>query len=99
VVASSEAGAAKPDPAIFRRACAGLGLAPHAVVYVGDRLDVDALGAASAGLHGVWLDRPREVGCAGDEAGAADGEYAGPEAAGVPRITTLTKLPDLFSRF
>jgi len=97
VVASSEAGAAKPDPAIFRRACAGLGLAPHAVVYVGDRLDVDALGAASAGLHGVWLDRPREIGCPGG--GAGDGEAAGPESVPVPRITTLTKLPDLFSRF
>ncbi|GAA4085522.1 HAD family hydrolase [Actinomadura miaoliensis] len=92
VVASSEAGAAKPDPAIFRRACAGLGLAPHAVAYVGDRLHTDALAAASAGLHGVWLDRP------GGTRVEADGD-AGPKAPQVHRITTLADLSDLFSRF
>ncbi|MBW8484096.1 HAD family hydrolase [Actinomadura parmotrematis] len=57
VLASGAAGAAKPDPRIFRAACAGLGLAPGEVAYVGDRLEVDARGAAAAGLHGVWLDR------------------------------------------
>jgi putative hydrolase of the HAD superfamily len=57
VIASSEAGAAKPDPAIFRAGCARLHLTPAQVAYIGDRLDTDALAAANAGLHGIWLNR------------------------------------------
>lgn len=57
IVASSEIGVAKPDPAIFHAACDRLGLDRTAVAYVGDRLETDALGAAHAGLLGVWLDR------------------------------------------
>ncbi|MEV5826412.1 HAD family hydrolase [Spirillospora sp. NPDC052242] len=78
VTASSEAGCAKPAAEIFRTACAGLGLAPAAVAYVGDRLDTDARGAAAAGLTGVWLDR-------------SDGPA--PDHAGVVRITGLDALP------
>ncbi|WP_194899469.1 HAD family hydrolase [Catenulispora pinisilvae] len=57
VIASSEAGAAKPDVRIFHAACAALRLQPSQIVYVGDRLHTDAEAAVSAGLHGVWLDR------------------------------------------
>ncbi|WP_063729353.1 HAD family hydrolase [Streptomyces sp. RTd22] len=57
VTASSQAGAAKPEPAIFRSACADLGLPVERVVYVGDRLRTDAKAATEAGLRGVWLDR------------------------------------------
>ncbi|MBO2462144.1 HAD family hydrolase [Actinomadura violacea] len=82
LVTSSETGAAKPDPEIFRVACAGLGLDARDVVYVGDRLDVDARGAASAGLAGVWLDR----------SGAP-----APDGLDVPRITSLDELPGLLT--
>lgn len=57
VVCSAEEGIAKPDPAIFARACERLGVEPGAAAFVGDRLDLDAQGAAAAGLRGVWLDR------------------------------------------
>ncbi|MEW9527239.1 HAD family hydrolase [Microbispora sp. NPDC049125] len=57
VVCSIEHGAAKPDPAIFHAGCDLLGLPPHQVAYVGDRYDVDALGARAAGLRPYWLDR------------------------------------------
>ena len=57
LVASSEDGVAKPEPAIFRRAAAAIGLPPERVAYVGDRLDTDARGAAAAGMAGIWLDR------------------------------------------
>jgi putative hydrolase of the HAD superfamily len=50
-------GRGKPDPAVFRLACARLGMPPERVVYVGDEVDVDARGARDAGLVGVWLDR------------------------------------------
>lgn len=60
-VASSVVGRAKPDPAIFAAACDLVGLVPERVAYVGDRLDVDAVGARDAGLVGVWLDRKGEA--------------------------------------
>ena len=75
--ASSEAPAAKPDPRIFVQACAGLQLDPGEVAYVGDRLDVDAEGAAAAGLVAVWLDRLS----------------ADPPPHSVIRITGLDQLP------
>jgi FMN phosphatase YigB (HAD superfamily) len=40
----------KPHPQGFLRACAAWGLAPDEVLYIGDRLEVDAAGAASAGM-------------------------------------------------
>ncbi len=59
VLASGALGVAKPDPAIFRAAVQRFAetgpLGP--VAYVGDRLRTDAIGAAEAGLLGVWLNR------------------------------------------
>jgi putative hydrolase of the HAD superfamily len=57
VIASGAVGVAKPDPRIFEHACALFDIAPSDAVYVGDRLLTDAVGAASAGLEGVWLNR------------------------------------------
>ncbi|WP_224283530.1 HAD family hydrolase [Streptomyces sp. LS1784] len=57
LVCSDEHGEAKPAPGIFRAGCARLGLPPHQVAYVGDKYDLDALGARAAGLHSFWLDR------------------------------------------
>jgi putative hydrolase of the HAD superfamily len=57
VTPSSRVGAAKPDPAIFRAALAGLGVSPDATVHVGDGLVADVQGARAAGLHAVLLDR------------------------------------------
>jgi putative hydrolase of the HAD superfamily len=59
IFASSEIGFAKPQPEAFLSACTHLGLDSQHCVYVGDNLDVDARGSASAGLTGVWLDRHR----------------------------------------
>ena len=49
VVSSAEAGAPKPDPAVFRLALDRLGTAPERTLHVGDE-DVDREGAAAAGL-------------------------------------------------
>jgi putative hydrolase of the HAD superfamily len=57
VVIAGELGAAKPDPVIFHTACARLGYPPAEVAHVGDRLDLDAIGARDAGMAGVWLNR------------------------------------------
>ncbi|ODU63182.1 MAG: hypothetical protein BGO97_03500 [Micrococcales bacterium 70-64] len=73
VVTSGEFGAPKPDPAIFLHTCGLFGVEPSEAAYVGDRLQTDAVGAASAGLTGVWLLRDREP--TAGEAAAASGVH------------------------
>jgi FMN phosphatase YigB (HAD superfamily) len=50
VVTSAEAGAPKPDPAIFRLALARLGVEPARALHVGDG-EADAEGARAAGMR------------------------------------------------
>ena len=57
VVGLDTLGFGKPDPRVFRHACELLGTQPRDTVFVGDRLDHDAVGARDAGLRAVWLDR------------------------------------------
>lgn len=59
VVYSSEAGSAKPDPAIFRRALDELGVTPEKTIHVGDNAKADVGGAVSAGLTGLLIQRGR----------------------------------------
>jgi len=61
VVYSSEAGHAKPDPAIFRRALDELGVAPERTIHVGDNAKADVGGAVSAGLTGLLIQRDRSL--------------------------------------
>jgi putative hydrolase of the HAD superfamily len=57
VVISEDCGVAKPDAAIFLRACSLLGEAPSSCVHVGNDYDLDVMGAQHAGLRSIWLDR------------------------------------------
>lgn len=81
VIASSEAGAGKPDPRIFEIALTALGVAASDVLVIGDNLENDVAGAKAAGLRCVWLDR---AGAEGDDAFAPDA-----------RIRSLAELPAL----
>ena len=85
IIASGEFGAVKPDPAIFLHACEVFGVEPSEAAYVGDRLRTDAIGAAGAGLTGVWLNR---AGVVPDPSDAADAR-----AAGIVEIASLLALP------
>jgi putative hydrolase of the HAD superfamily len=78
-VTSLEAGATKPDPAIFKAALSRAGAEPAEAMHVGDQLSSDVEGAASAGLTPVLLDR--------------DGIHRGYTAH--PRIESLADLPAL----
>ncbi|MCL2466502.1 MAG: HAD family hydrolase [Micrococcales bacterium] len=51
-------GVGKPDPRVFAEGCRLLGTDPARTLYVGDELYIDAVGARTAGLVAVWLDRP-----------------------------------------
>jgi putative hydrolase of the HAD superfamily len=86
VIASGELGIAKPDRRIFEHACRVFGVAPAGAAYVGDRLATDAIGAAEAGLTGVWLDRNRE---------ATPAQLAQAATSGVLVIHSLEELPAL----
>ncbi|MBI3302154.1 MAG: HAD-IA family hydrolase [Deltaproteobacteria bacterium] len=57
VVISTQAGAAKPETAIFTRALAHHGLRPDDALHIGDSYDADIVGAQSAGLTPVLVDR------------------------------------------
>jgi putative hydrolase of the HAD superfamily len=57
VVALDDLGVGKPDPRVFAEACRRFGLPADQVVYVGDDITRDAVGATACGLTGVWLDR------------------------------------------
>jgi putative hydrolase of the HAD superfamily len=69
-------GVHKPNPEIFRRALARMGVAPEAALYAGDIPEVDVLGARGAGMAGVLID--------------AGGHYeAQPEWPRVPSVPAL----------
>ena len=59
-VISSELGYRKPDPRVFQKALARLGLAREEVVYVGDSWEHDMIGARDAGIRGIWVCRSQE---------------------------------------
>jgi putative hydrolase of the HAD superfamily len=56
---SSEIGADKPDPEIFRRALKFIGLRPNEVLHVGDDPERDWQAAAAAGLSIFKLERQK----------------------------------------
>lgn len=81
VLLAQEHGVRKPDPAFFERLCDLAGCRPEEVVHVGDSVPADVVGARSAGLHAVWLNRA--------------GLPTPAHLAGVPVIRSLAELPRL----
>jgi len=80
VIISREVNCAKPDKAIFELAAKQAGVNISDCVYVGDRLETDALSSHRAGMKGIWLDRK--------------GKGIGKEF-DVPVIKSLMELPKL----
>ena len=91
VVASGSIGVTKPDEAIFGAALERFReTVPVSVAaYVGDRLHTDAVGAANAGLVGIWVNRRG--------APLSDDDAAIMRAAGVLEIRGLAELPKLLA--
>jgi HAD superfamily hydrolase (TIGR01509 family) len=71
----------KPHPEAFAPALDALGLEPERCLYVGDSVKADALGALSAGLIPVWVDRWND-------------DWAN-RPSSVHRIESLAELPQL----
>lgn len=57
VAASARIGYDKPHPGIFRWALDQAGVAPEAVMHVGDHVDADVAGARGVGIEPILLDR------------------------------------------
>ncbi|WP_407271672.1 HAD family hydrolase [Radiobacillus sp. PE A8.2] len=60
-VTSSQVGCAKPNPSIFREACALAQVKSTDCYYVGDQLLGDVISSIKAGMHGVWLNRQKQL--------------------------------------
>jgi putative hydrolase of the HAD superfamily len=60
VVTSADAGAAKPDPAVFRKALELAGVDGAGAVHVGDSLDNDVAGARAMGIRAILVQRDGE---------------------------------------
>lgn len=54
---SFEAGAIKPDPTIYEKACLALGCSPGEVLFVGDTPEADYLGPIRFGMQALHLSR------------------------------------------
>lgn len=78
-------GFGKPDARAFHHACGLLGMAPAQTLYVGDDLEIDAIGARDAGLRAAWLQRDPA-----DPRGAARAR-----ACGIPLVGSLSEVSDL----
>jgi FMN hydrolase / 5-amino-6-(5-phospho-D-ribitylamino)uracil phosphatase len=56
-ITAADAGAAKPDPAIFHHALEHAGCAPCECIHIGDDPRADIEGARALGLTAVWVNR------------------------------------------
>jgi FMN phosphatase YigB (HAD superfamily) len=61
VVISSEEGAVKPSPRLFRAALDRLGCRSSSAVFVGDSFERDIVGAQTCGLATVWIGQRSEI--------------------------------------
>jgi len=53
---SADVGASKPQPEMFHAPLQALGLHPHEAIHIGDHLVDDIAGAASVGMHTIWVN-------------------------------------------
>ncbi len=56
VIVSADVGWRKPKPAIFEAAFKQLGIGPRGTLFVGDRADIDVVGAKAVGMSAAWLN-------------------------------------------
>jgi putative hydrolase of the HAD superfamily len=60
IVVSDAIGWRKPRREIFDAALGGLGVRPEEALFVGDRADMDVLGAQRIGMDAAWINRDAE---------------------------------------
>jgi FMN phosphatase YigB (HAD superfamily) len=60
IVVSDQIGWRKPRPEIFAEALRRLGIGPAEALFVGDRADIDVVGAQQAGIPVAWINPQRD---------------------------------------
>ena len=60
IVVSDEVGWRKPRADIFQAALHRAGVEPHDTLFVGDRIDIDVVGAHAVGMDAAWINPDRE---------------------------------------
>lgn len=61
ILASDELLEFKPHPSSFLSISSFFGVEPHEVLYVGDNLEIDVIGATTAGLRAIWINREPDL--------------------------------------
>jgi len=61
ILVSDEVGWRKPNAAIFEQALDRLGMGPSGALFVGDRMDIDVVGAQAVGMRAAWINRGGEA--------------------------------------
>jgi len=56
IVVSDEVGWRKPRADIFQAALQRAGVEPHHTLFVGDRIDIDVVGAHAVGMDAAWIN-------------------------------------------
>jgi putative hydrolase of the HAD superfamily len=85
LVISEVVGFEKPDARIFQHALAAARVEASAAVFVGDRLDVDVVGAKTAGMRAIWFNA---------HGGSLDGSLPAPDAV----VARFAELPRALAR-
>jgi putative hydrolase of the HAD superfamily len=93
VLASAIERVEKPDPEIFRRACARVDVAPEEALHAGDDAWKDVRGARDAGLASVRVLHAQADGNQADEKRGNGGFEKDPET-GAPLVGSLFELAD-----
>ncbi|MFW9773366.1 MAG: HAD family hydrolase [Promethearchaeota archaeon] len=57
IVVSGDIGYAKPSKEIFLECIRLLDLPPQSILYIGDLIEMDVLGANNVGMKGIWINR------------------------------------------
>ncbi len=60
IVVSDAVGWRKPKPIIFEETLRRLGVGPREALFVGDRPDIDVIGAQGVSMDVAWINRARE---------------------------------------
>jgi putative hydrolase of the HAD superfamily len=92
IYTSARVGFAKPHPAIFKSALAGLNRTPEETIHIGDSYRADVQGASRVGIRALWLRRPGEMPLY--EADLAEQKDPGP----VESIRTLSEVVTYLDR-
>ena len=61
ILISGDIGIKKPDIKIYETLIDRINCKPDKLIYIGDRLEVDAVASSDAGMLGIWINRKRRL--------------------------------------